>query len=310
MKGALNMNSHDLLKARRSGLVYAGLALAVLACLAAGAELLAQTASAQDPRFDVVAIKRNTSGSAGAMLAVQPDGHVSVRNLPVSAIITRSYGIQAFQLAGAADWMQTERFDIDAKPADGAVVTGDAINAMLRAMLADRFKLQARHDARDSAIYELVLARSDRRLGEKLRQTSGDCIASRNGGPAPGGPPAADPALIRAGDPIPCGTIMSGGNRIAAGGETMTRLATLIAPRVQRTVVDHTGLTGLYDFDLQFQPEPPAAGATGPLRMYFVAVDVPPLMTAIQEQLGLKLQPTRGPAEYLVIDRIERPSED
>jgi uncharacterized protein (TIGR03435 family) len=106
--------------------------------------------------------------------------------------------------------------------------------------------------------------------------------------------------------------VMSGGNRVAAGGETMTRLATLLGPRVQRLVVDNTGLTGLYDFDLQFLPDPLAAdgGAAGPVRMYLVAPDVPTLMTAIQEQLGLKLQPTRGAVEYVVIESIERPSED
>jgi uncharacterized protein (TIGR03435 family) len=178
-------------------------------------------------------------------------------------------------------------------------------------MLSDRFKLKMRRETRASAIYELVFARSDRRFGEKLRQTSADCIAQRNRGTESGGS-LPDAARVRGEDPIPCGMVMSGGNRIAVGGETMTRFATMLTPRVQRIVVDNTGLTGLYDFDLQFVPDPLTAGAAaaGPIRMYLVAADVPPLLTAIQEQLGLKLLPARGAVEYVVIESIERPSED
>ena len=105
---------------------------------------------------------------------------------------------------------------------------------------------------------------------------------------------------------------MSGGNRLAAGGNTMAQLAAMLAPRVQRIVVDKTGLPGLYDFDLQYLPDEPVGGPpTGaPVRVYPVAADVPPLMTAIQEQLGLKLQAARGAVDYVVIESVERPSED
>jgi uncharacterized protein (TIGR03435 family) len=95
--------------------------------------------------------------------------------------------------------------------------------------------------------------------------------------------------------------VMIGGNRLAAGGQTMAQLATMLGPRVQRIVVDKTDLTGLHAFDLQFLPDPLAGGsgpaAGGPVRIYLVADDVPLLMTAIQDQLGLKLQAARGPVE-------------
>jgi len=306
------MNRHDP-NGRRHGVTWAGLALVAFVRLTAGVDLDAQTAAPQESRFEVVSIKRNTGGDGGSMMGVQPGGRVSVRNLPVRQVIVRAYGIQQFQLTGGSDWLQTERYDIEAKAPDGAVVTDAAINAMLRAMLADRFKLKVRRETRESAIYELMFARSDRRFGEKLRQTSADCVANRNRGTEFGAPPP-NPALVGPGDPIPCGMVMIGGNRIAASGEPMTRLATVLGPRVQRIVVDNTGLTGLYDFDLQFLPDPLASSArgapAGPVRMYLVAADVPPLMTAIQEQLGLKLQPSRGAVEYAVIEGIERPSEN
>ena len=295
---------------RGNGVIWAGLALAAIVRLTAAADLDAQTAAPQESRFEVVSIKRNTGGGMGSMMGFQPGGRVSVRNLPVRQVIVHAYRIQPFQLTGGSDWLQTERYDIDAKAPDGAVVTDDAINAMLRAMLADRFKLKMRRETRESAIYELMFARSDRRFGEKLRQTSADCVAQRKGRTESGGS-LPDAARFRGEDPIPCGMVMSGGNRIAAGGETMTRFATMLAPRLQRIVVDNTGLTGLYDFDLQFLPDQGyGRGADGPVRMYLVTADVPPLLTAIQEQLGLKLQPARGAVEYAVIEGIERPSEN
>ena len=300
------MNTHDP-DARRNSVSWPGVALAAFVSLAAGADLDAQTAAPQEPRFEVVSIKRSAGGGARSMMVVQPSGRVSVRNLPVREVIWQAHGILAFQLTGGSDWLQGQRYDIEAKAPDGAVVTADAINLMLRAMLSDRFKLKVRRETRESAIYELALARSDKRFGEKLRETSADCVAQRSRGTASGG--SLDAARVREGDSIPCGMVMSGGNRIAAGGETITKFATMLVPLVQRIVVDKTALTGLYDFDLQFLPDQGYVRGL-PVRMYLVAADVPPLLTAIQEQLGLKLQPARGAVEYVVIESIERPSED
>ena len=304
---------------RRDGAVLAGIALVAFVHLAgAGGDLQAQTSAAPASRFEVVSIRRNTGAGVGSM-AVQPSGRVSVSGLPGQQVILRAYGIQPLQLNGGPDWLQGERYDIEATAPDGAVVTPDAINVMLQNMLSDRFNLKIRRETRESEIYELVLARSDRRFGEKLRQTSADCVAQRTRGTIPGAGAAPGPGGRRAGsgsvsgeDPVPCGVVIGGGNRIAAGGETMTRLATMLVPRVERIVVDQTGLTGLYDFDLQFLPDQGygRAGADVPVRMYLVAADVPPLLTAIQEQLGLKLQPARGAVEYVVIESIERPSEN
>jgi uncharacterized protein (TIGR03435 family) len=297
----------------RKNVITAGIALAAVVRLAAdtGADLHTQASAPQEARFDVVSVKRNQDGGVGSMMRIQPGGRFSARNLAVREVIVRAFGIQSFQLTGGSDWLQSERYDIEAKAADGVGVTDDAINFMLQALLADRFKLKVRRETRDSPTYELVFARSDRRPGEKLRETSADCVANLRSGTPPGGPLAA-PALIGPSDPVPCGMIMVGGNRLAAGGRSMALLAAMLGPRVQRIVVDKTSLTGLYDFDLQFQPDQPVGGTRpdGPVRVYLVAADVPPLMTAIQDQLGLKLQAARGAVEYVVIESIQRPSEN
>ncbi len=306
------MNRHDP-KRRRSSVVCAGIALAACVRLAAGGggELQAPPSAPQETRFEVVSVRRNAGGGVASTMGIQPGGRFSVGNLAVRQVIVRAFGIQPFQLTGGPDWVQRDRYDIQARAPEGAVVTGDAINVMVRAMLADRFKLKVRRETRESPIYELVFARSDRRLGEKLRPTGADCVANLGRVTQPGGPPAA-PALIGPRDPVPCGMVMIGGNRLAASGQTMAQLATMLGPRLQRIVVDKTDLTGPHDFDLQFLPDPLGAGATadGPVRVYLVGDDVPPLTTAIQDQLGLKVQAARGLVEYVVIESIERPSDD
>ena len=153
------------------------------------------------PAFEVVAIKRNVSGGPGSYLGTQPGGRFTITNLAVRQVILRAFGIRSFQLVGGPDWVPNDRYDIQAKAPEGAATTSDATNVMLRAMLADRFKLKVRRETRDSPIFELVLARSDRRLGEKLRQTSAECVADL----ARGTLPAGDAALIGPRDLIPCG---------------------------------------------------------------------------------------------------------
>jgi uncharacterized protein (TIGR03435 family) len=283
--------------------------LAVVAMAAvARPSLPAQNSASQTPRFEVVSVKRNTSGGAGGYWGLQPGGRFMASNTSVRQLIRTAFGLQPYQLTGDADWLQSERYDIQAKAPDGDVATGEAMNVMLQAMLADRFTLKARRETRESPVYELVVARGDGRLGEHLRQTSADCVANLGRGTLGPLPP-----LIGPRDPLPCGVMNSGGNRLYAGGRTMAQLATMLVPQVQRMVVDKTGLTGLYDFDLQFLPDPVGGGRTADgavVRFLPAGDDVPPLMTAIEQQLGLKLQATRGAVEYLVIESIERPMED
>jgi uncharacterized protein (TIGR03435 family) len=246
----------------------------------------------------------------------EPRG-ITVRNMPLPQLITFAYQIQPFQLEGGTDWMASERFDIVARserelPVSPPWEGTDQRRLMLRTLLADRFRLRVHKETKELPIFELVLARDDGRLGPELRRASVDCAAlsaARQAAARSGAPPAAPSR-----DPGPgsCGTTMNPG-RILFGGSPLRAFATTLSPLTQRVVVDRTGLEGNWDFALTYTPDqsqlppgplPPGAQAPN------VDPNAPSLVTAIEEQLGLRLRSARGPVEVLVIDRVERPSEN
>ena len=159
---------------------------------------------------------------------------------------------------------------------------------MLRSLLEDRFRLSAHRETRDLPIYALVLARADGRLGPRLRQTTSDYCAKRLEAAGKAGDTPLAP-----GGPV-CGMRPSV-NEITAGALPMNEFARFLALNTGRIVVDRTGLTGVWDFDLKYSPD----NAPNP------DPDRPSIFTALQEQLGLRLQATTGPVEVLVIDRVE-----
>jgi uncharacterized protein (TIGR03435 family) len=256
----------------------------------------------QDPprqSFEVASVKPNTSGETSNFLQRRPGGNFAVGNMTLRGLIMFAYGIQGFQLVGAPDWVATERFDITAKaaadvpPTSMGQMSPEAL--MLRSLLEDRFRLSAHRETRDLPIYALVLARADGRLGPRLRPTTSDYCAKAL--EAAGKPGATPPPT---GSPV-CGMRPGGsGNEFTAGAVPMTELARLLNVVSGRTVVDRTGLTGVWDFDLQWSP--PNAPNADP--------DRPSIFTALPEQLGLRLDATTAPVEVLVIDQVERPIPD
>lgn len=235
----------------------------------------------------------------------QPGGTFSVTNGRVAALIAFAYQLQNFQLVGVPDWARTDRYDILAKAGRDLPPTPLAGEApemlMLRALLADRFKLAVHRETRETPIYALVVARSDGRLGPALRRSETDCAALMKAA----GDRRAAPAPPTAARPLVCGMRNMNGDVIASA-LPMSAFVSLISTELGRVVVDRTGLSGEWDFDLTFAPDrtrPAAADATpDPNR--------PTLFTALQEQLGLKLEATSGPVDVLVIDRIEHLTED
>lgn len=221
--------------------------------------------------FDVVSIKPNTSGEAGGSSRAQPGRYQGV-NVTLMRVIGLAYRpIQEFE--GGPDWIRTDRFDIEAK-ADGTP-TQEQMLRMLRALLADRFGLVARPEARPKPVYALVLARRDGQLGPGLRASDAACQSG----------------------PGTCPVRMQDG-ALTSMGLTMPRLASELS-FVGRPVVDRTGLTGAFEVDLRWSPEAEPGGATP---------DAPSIFTAVQEQLGLKLEPSTGPVDVLVIDRAMKPA--
>jgi len=223
---------------------------------------------------------------------------VAVRN-----IVALAYVIPVERVLGGPSWIGTastdlrfvggDRFDISATLPQGS--TAGHLPAMLRALLADRFKIVAHNEVREAPVYALTAARSDRRLGPQLRQASIDCEAAQTAGmPIPEAKP---------GERNLCESEI--GEAILGRGQRITALARMLAMFADRPVVDRTGLAGGFDFDLRFPELATAAGATAPR-----TDPANGIFTALQEQLGLKLESSRGDIEFVVIDSVQHPTEN
>jgi uncharacterized protein (TIGR03435 family) len=263
-----------------------------------------------NPSFDVASVKPNGSGDAAMRISAPAGtGRFEATNVTPRQLILNAYGLRDFQLVDVPSWAADERFDIAGRAATSA--TRDQISAMVRTLLADRFRLQTRRETREMAVYALVTATPDRRLGPALTVTTTDCPAAGGGAPRPAAPARSPGNAAGAGRGAPdvqmtCGTRQSP-TSLNAGNMTMARLALTLSGLVGRVVNDETGLAGTYDLRLTFTPEPRPGPGGPPIP---VDPDAPSIFTALPEQLGLRLNSTRGPVDVVVIDRIERPTAD
>jgi uncharacterized protein (TIGR03435 family) len=269
-----------------------------------GAPSPSAAGAAANVTFEVASVKPNKSGDQRVMIQMPPSGRYTATNVALRMLLRQAFDVQDFQIVGGPNWLASDRFDIVAKPPEG---TGpEQIRPMVRALLADRFKLVAHTETREMPIYSLVVARADGKLGSKLSPAKVDCEA-RFAAARRGGPPSSFPAP---GQPMECGFMMAPGT-MNVGGMPMLELTRALSPMVGRIVIDKTGLKGRYDFQLTFAPDGRGFGP-GPVGSDAPAVDpnMPSLFTALQEELGLKLESERGPVDVIVIDRVEQPTED
>ena len=237
-------------------------------------------------RFDVASVKPNQDGDVlPRNLSLVPGG-VRVTNLPLSTILWMSYRVQADQVVEVPSWARSESFDIIGKAPAGVALNMDNVGAMLRDLLADRFRLSTRRELRELPVYALVQQKAGA-LGPRLKASGTDCLAGAPGG-APVAPPPTPPS------PSACGATARPGS-VSVHGFPLLTLARLVGPTVGRIVVDRTGLTGTWDLEIEFSAD---------------QSDGPSLFTALQEQLGLKLEAARAPVEVVVIERLERPTPD
>jgi uncharacterized protein (TIGR03435 family) len=282
---------------------------------AAGAQA-GETASAQStrttgtpsPSFEVASIKPNRSGDMFIRIMFQP-GRFTANGVTTKHLITMAYNVKDFQVSGGPGWINSERYDIEAKEPDSIAEElpklppdqrEEQSRLMIQALLADRFKLKLSHTTKELPVYALVIAKT----GPKLQEAKPDDNYP-TGMKGPDG--RAHPGMMR----------MSPGE-LTGQGIGVKFLVRLLSQQVGRDVLDQTGLKGNYDFTLKWTPEPGEGmmlgGAEGgnppPESAPPPESSGPSIFTAIQEQLGLKLEPAKGPVEVLVIDHVEKPSEN
>jgi len=266
-----------------------------------GQESSTATTDVKLPAFDVVSIKPDKTGGGMIRVMNRPDGY-SATNISLKMLIQAAYGIREDLISGTPGWAESTRYDIDAK-VDGADVEAlkklspEQRRLILQPLLADRFKLKVHTETKQLPVFELVVAKG----GPKLKEaTAGDTYA--NGIKGPDG--------VGRG-----GMVRMGRGQLTAQGVPMTSVVNILSQQLHRTVIDKTGLAGKYDLELNWTPDegegmgpPPGGGQPHG--------DAPPegsgpsIFTAIQEQLGLKLQSGKGPVDTLVIDHVEMPTEN
>jgi bla regulator protein blaR1 len=285
------------------------LLLALVACATIAAPVAVGALTARGPRHIVVDVLRTRLDVADASVmpnhsasrsqiafTIDPD-HFSATNVTLRTLIQMAYRLQPSQITGGADWINSERFDITAtsdqlhaplvSPVPPVPVDRLPMQATLRALLADRFKLVVRDEKRDAPIYALTLASADGTLGPALSLSTVDCTA-------PLAPSTQHVVTLRPtpSDALPCGLRISPG-QLMAGGARMSQVAYTLSGMLDRPVIDRTGLTGSYTASLSWIP-----ASTKPDTAVF---------PAIEQQLGLKLAPDIAPIDMLVIVSAQRP---
>jgi uncharacterized protein (TIGR03435 family) len=296
-----------LTRARRSALMLGAVAFiaapVVVGALTLRSRVPTETAG-QEPGapvvFEVAAVRLNKSGQLAAQFDDLPGGRFIAVNATLRMLILDAYRIPDRQLVDAPDWTRNERFDVNAKlEREAPIVRGTAGERQfaLRSLLAERFTLRVHRETRQIPMYALVMARTDRKPGSLLKPSVTDCSADAM---------RARAAAAQASQPLAgmCGTRATAG-RLQFGGR-MSDLARNLSgsAEIGRNVVDQTGLTGVWQFELSLGG-PPQQRAPG-LEPVANDPNAPLLITALQEQLGLKLESIQGPMEFLIVDGVER----
>jgi uncharacterized protein (TIGR03435 family) len=307
--------------------------------------------AADGPTFEVASIKATAPQEMGRMMVRMggSPGRIDWVNVSLRDMIRTAYDVKDYQVSGP-DWMNTARFDVDAKyPPDTPT---DQRNLMMQALLAERFGLKIHKESKEVQVYNLVAGKNGPKL-KKADENASPMILEGPGGPrisdrrvdGPGGPSggsggvvggaigAARTTAAGAGSGGPGGPgggrggmimmRMEGPGKLVLSGKGMTvqALSEMLARQVGKPVFNQTGIEGMYDIDLEFKPEAGMMGGMNVVRMGGPApgghgggadgpapdgVEAPSIFTAVQDQLGLKLDPKKGPIETIVVDQVNR----
>src|ERR1035437_703025 len=300
--------------------------------------------AAESPTFEVASVKPAEPQPMGMMSIMMrggpgsPDpGQITYSGVSLKNVLMSAYAVKGYQINGPK-WLDSERFDIVAKIPKGA--TKEQFQLMLQNLLAERFKLTLHHETKELPVYALVVGKGGPKMKESVEDDATAPGAAGTGGPSAAAPPppppppgsdGAGPIRLKGGaegmPQLPANTgknnmmmmMTNGRMRLVASHRPVAALTEMLANQLGRPVVDATELKANYDFNLDFAPEgmsgpmgimppPPPDGGPGGGGPMVSASDPggPSIFTALQEQLGLKLEQRKAPVDLLVIDRLEK----
>lgn len=232
------------------------------------------------PRFEVVSVTPNTGSDLSIPFGPTPPEGITMINRPLESIVRYAYNVDDKRMSGLPAWAFDERFDINAKAS--RPISNDERRQMVQTLLVERFQLKARREPREQQVYVVTRLRPDGSVGPGLRPRP-DCGTG----------------------PVECergGSAFPNGGKAAIRGVTISQLAEgMLSTLVQAVVRDESNIAGVFDVELTWRPATVSADANDPR---------PALFTAIEEQLGLKLNATRRPVDVLVIESVQRPTPD
>ena len=232
------------------------------------------------PSFEVASVKPGDPDDRQVWTLFKPGGRFSTSNATLQMLLGNAYDVRNHQISGGPTWLASAKFNIEAKAESD--VPNPQMRLMIQSLLTERFKLAMHRETREEQVYELVVEKS----GSKLKDATDSLQGKQQG------------LGVRRGE-------------ITGMAASVLLLANVLSQQTGRSVIDKTGLAGKYDFTLQWTPDPGGpAPFGGPDAAPPPDPSGPSLFTAVQEQLGLKLQSTKGPVEILVIDHVEKPSEN
>jgi len=219
--------------------------------------------------FDVVSVRPNTT-SAGRSSERTNSGHVMAENITPSSMIQQAFGIRASQIEGAPGWIETDGFDLNATTGTTKDLSDIELQPYWQSLLSTRFQMKYHRETKEMQVYSLTVAKGGPKLPESASggDTSTNLSKSREH------------------------------TSLTSTHIAMPNFAALLGKRLDRTVLDKTGLTGIYDVKLEWSPD--LSTDTGSASIF----------TALQDQLGLKLESGKGPVEIIVIDSLEKPTEN
>jgi uncharacterized protein (TIGR03435 family) len=269
-----------------------------------------QNGNAPRPSFEVASIKPAGPVVTRISIMVQPGGRLIAESFSLKMLVGRAYNVTDSRIIGGPSWVDSDRFNIEAK-AQGNMAPGQ-MGLLIQSLLEDRFQLRVHRETRELPVYELVVAKGGPKIKLSEDQTP----------PAPQGPRPMEPATRGAAPgqrgmpdpfsvPQPRGNFGRGNGQMRGTAVGLAPLVIALSQQLGRPVYDKTGLTGLYDYSVKWTPGAEQAPGPFPEAPPPPSVDSgPSIFTALQEQLGLRLESTRGPVEVIVIDSAVKPSEN